>query len=201
MRPASEPAVEFAEPDWAPGIEVVSAAVTPSRRTITRDVGTGRITIATDFSYFGEQAYRNGVHYREDMRDEGTVVLGDPLSAAVRCERTIRMRQGDWSIRVEAWATMSRPQMPSSSRMASTRTRARRASPRSCGRARSRATSSDHPERIAMRTKNPNTVAAPLTAGGRSRSRAASRSPTGSTAPGRGRCSACTAARASARST
>ena len=41
------------------------------------------------------------------MRDEGTVVFGDPLSAEVRCERTIRMRQGEWSIRVEAWATMS----------------------------------------------------------------------------------------------
>ena len=41
------------------------------------------------------------------MRDEGTIVLGDPLSAEVRCERTIRMRQGEWGIRVEAWATMS----------------------------------------------------------------------------------------------
>jgi len=41
------------------------------------------------------------------MRDEGTIVLGDPLSAEVRCERTIRIRQGDWSIRIEAWATMS----------------------------------------------------------------------------------------------
>ena len=106
-RPAAEPEIAFAEPAWAPSVEVVSADVTPSRRKITRDVGSGRLTIATDFSYFGEQTYRNGVRYREDMRDEGTVVLGDPLSAEVRCERTIRMRQGDWSIRVEAWATMS----------------------------------------------------------------------------------------------
>jgi uncharacterized protein len=106
-RPATEPAIVFAEPEWAPSIEVVSADVTPSRRAITRDVESGRLTIATDFSYFGDQTYRNGLHYREDMRDVGTVVLGDPLSAEVRCERTIRMRQGDWSIRVEAWATMS----------------------------------------------------------------------------------------------
>ena len=105
--PRERAAITFAEPVWAPSVEVVSADVTPSRRTITRDVGSGRLTIATDFSYFGEQAYRNDFHYREDMRDEGTVVLADPLSAEVRCERTIRMRQGGWSIRVEAWATMS----------------------------------------------------------------------------------------------
>jgi hypothetical protein len=34
-------------------------------------------------------------------------VAGDPLSAEVRCERTLRMRQGDWSVRVEAWGSMS----------------------------------------------------------------------------------------------
>jgi len=106
-RPAAEPAIVFAEPEWAPSIEVVSAEVTPSRRAITREVESGRLTIATDFSYFGDQTYRNGFHYRENMRDEGTIVLGDPLSAEVRCDRTIRMRQGDWSIRIEAWATMS----------------------------------------------------------------------------------------------
>ena len=106
-RPASEPAIAFAAPAWAPGVEVTSSTVTPSRRIISRDVGAARLTVATDFSYFGEQTYRNGLEYGEDMRDETSVSLGDPLSAAVRCERTIRMRQGDWSIRVEAWATMS----------------------------------------------------------------------------------------------
>ncbi len=106
-RPAHEAEIVFAEPGWAPSVEVVSASATPSRRVIARDVGAGRLTVTTDFSYFGEQTYRNGLWYREDMRDETGVTLGDPLSAEVRCERTIRMRQGDWSIRVEAWATMS----------------------------------------------------------------------------------------------
>jgi putative CocE/NonD family hydrolase len=106
-RPASEPPIAFAEPEWAPGIEVVSYAPTPSRRVIARDVAASRLTITTDFSYFGQQTYRNGLEYREDMRDSEAITIGDPLSAEVRCERTIRMRQGDWSIRVEAWATMS----------------------------------------------------------------------------------------------
>ena len=106
-RPASEPAIEFAEPAWAPGVEVVSSTPTPSRRVISRDVGAGRLTITTDFSYFGHQTYRNGLSYREDMRDSEAVTIGDPLSAEVRCERTIRMAQADWNIRIEAWATMS----------------------------------------------------------------------------------------------
>ena len=106
-RPRVEPAIEFDEPAWAPNIEVVSASATPSRRTIARDVETGRLTITTDFSYFGHQTYRNGFEYREDMRDAQSIVIGDPLSAEVRCERTMRMRQGDWNLRVEAWASMS----------------------------------------------------------------------------------------------
>jgi hypothetical protein len=106
-RPALEPAIAFAEPEWAPALEVVSYSATPSRRIISSDVGAGRLTIATDFSYFGDQAYRNGLEYREDMRDVESIVVGDPLSAEVRCERTIRMRQREWNVRVHAWATMS----------------------------------------------------------------------------------------------
>jgi putative CocE/NonD family hydrolase len=106
-RPAVEPAIEFGEPEWAPGVEVVSSSPTPSRRIISRDVAAGRLTITTDFSYFGHQTYRNGLEYREDMRDIASIAIGDPLSAEVRCERTIALRQGEWDIRVEAWATMS----------------------------------------------------------------------------------------------
>jgi hypothetical protein len=106
-RPAVEPAIEFAKPDCAPSVEVVSYSATPSRRVIARDVGARRLSITTDFSYFGHQTYRNNFEYREDMRDVESITMGDPLSAEVRCERTIRMRQGDWNIRVEAWATMS----------------------------------------------------------------------------------------------
>jgi hypothetical protein len=85
----------------------VSFSTTPSRRIISRDVAAGRLTITTDFSYFGHQTYRNGLEYREDMRDIASIAIGDPLSAEVRCERTIALRQGEWDIRVEAWATMS----------------------------------------------------------------------------------------------
>jgi hypothetical protein len=106
-RPAVEPVIDFAEPAWAPNIEVVSYVPTPSRRAIVRDVATGRLTITTDFSYFGHQRYLNGFEYSEDMRDAASIVIGDPLSAEVRCERTLRMRHGEWSVRVEAWASMS----------------------------------------------------------------------------------------------
>jgi putative CocE/NonD family hydrolase len=105
--PAAEPVIHFDEPAWAPNVEVVSYDPTPSRRAIVRDVATGRLTITTDFSYFGRQTYRNGYEYSEEMRDEESIVTGHPLSAAVRCQRTLRMRHGEWSVRVEAWASMS----------------------------------------------------------------------------------------------
>jgi predicted acyl esterase len=102
-----EPVIQFQEPAWAPNIEVVSSSPAPSRRTIVRDLATGRLTITTDFSYFGRQTYRDGFEYSEDMRDAESIVSGDPLSAEVRCERTLRLRQGEWRVRVEAWASMS----------------------------------------------------------------------------------------------
>ncbi len=108
-RPLSddEPAITFLEPESAPNLDVVSARPTPSRREVVRDVASGRLTITTDFSYFGEQTYRNGLEYSETMRDEESIVVDDPLSAQARCERTIRMRQGDWAVRVEASSSMS----------------------------------------------------------------------------------------------
>ena len=106
-RPPAEPEIRFAAPAWAPNVDVLSYSPTPSTRTIVRDVASGRLTITTDFSYFGRQTYRNGLEYSEAMRDTESIVIGDPLSAEVRCERTLRLQQGEWRVRVEAWASMS----------------------------------------------------------------------------------------------
>ena len=137
-RPASEPAVVFAEPEWAPSIEVVSADVTPSRRTITRDVGPGG-SRSRPTSRIRRAVVPQRPHLPRGHARRGHNRARRPPLGRVRCERTIRMRQGDWSIRVEAWARCPRPRCLHVT-TASTRTRARRASPRSCGRARSRAT-------------------------------------------------------------
>ena len=156
----------FGEPEWAPEHRGRVVPTTPSRRTITRDVATGRLTITTDFSYFGRQTYRNGLEYREDMRDSArscSATRSRPRSAA---SGRSRMRQGEREhSRRGLGDDVVDGTMPSSSRTASTPTRARRASPRSAGTRRSRATSSDRIGRFcSMRTKNPNTRAAPLTA-------------------------------------
>ena len=106
-RPPAEPEIQFAAPAWAPNVDVLSYSPTPSRREIVRNVASGRLTITTDFSYFGRQTYRDGLEYSEAMRDSESIVIGDPLSAEVRCERTLRLQQGEWRVRVEAWASMS----------------------------------------------------------------------------------------------
>jgi predicted acyl esterase len=106
-RPPAEPEIQFAAPAWAPNVDVLSYSPTPSRREIVRDVASGRLTITTDFSYFGRQTYRDGLEYSEAMRDSESIVIGDPLSAEVGCQRTLHLQQGEWRVRVEAWASMS----------------------------------------------------------------------------------------------
>ena len=138
---------------------------------------TGRLTITTDFSYFGAPDVPQRLRVQRGHARRGDrSCIGDPLSAEVRCERTIRMRQGEWSIRVEAWATMSSTHDAFivtngiDAYEGEARVTAQAMEPR-----RSRAISSENADRTrggSMKTKNPNTVAAPLTARGPSRSRA-----------------------------
>jgi hypothetical protein len=45
--------------------------------------------------------------YDTDYSDHFSIVEGDPLSAFIRCDRTIRISRGDWRTRVETTSTLS----------------------------------------------------------------------------------------------
>ena len=56
----------------------------------------------------GAKRYPNGIEYRDRDPVRFAIREGDPLSATVECERTIRIGRGDaWQTRVEMRARMS----------------------------------------------------------------------------------------------
>jgi uncharacterized protein len=105
--PREEPPVpaHFAEPEEAPLPAVARGVVTHSR-VLTRDVLTGRVDLVQDSAETPARLLADGLEYSSRDRDRWSVVEGDPLSASIRCERTLTLGRGEWRTRVEAVATM-----------------------------------------------------------------------------------------------
>jgi hypothetical protein len=74
-----------------------------------RDLVTGLITVEDRIDTGLHRQIANGIEYEAVSLDRHTIVEGDPLSAAVRCERSITVgrTRGAWRTRVETVSTMS----------------------------------------------------------------------------------------------
>jgi putative CocE/NonD family hydrolase len=73
---------------------------------VNRDVATGRVT-QTVAEASGFRLVVSEREYRSARRDSYTIVEGQPLSAAIQCDRTVTVARGAWSVRVETRSTMS----------------------------------------------------------------------------------------------
>ena len=106
--PREEPPVprHFAEPEEAPLPAVARGVVTHSR-ALARDVLTGRVDLVQDSAESPTRLLADGLEYSSRDRDGWSIVEGDPLSASIRCERTLTLGRGEWRTRVEAVATMT----------------------------------------------------------------------------------------------
>lgn len=78
-----------------------------SNRILRRDVAKGlfEVTVRKDFGR--RRLMASEIEYEAFGSDTYTIVEGDPLSANVRCDRTIGIARGDWRTRVETTSTMS----------------------------------------------------------------------------------------------
>ena len=75
--------------------------------TVERDVLSGRLRwFESAQSSLHRQAVSK-IEYGGSSSTEYRVVEGDPLSAAVRCERSVTVGRGDWQTRVETVSTMT----------------------------------------------------------------------------------------------
>jgi uncharacterized protein len=100
-RNEDRPSLPFAspvEPNGANGL---------SSRTATHDRETGRRTIVLDRIRGRRRVRDDGLEVDGSQQDVFTIVEGDPLSAAVECERMLRMTRDGWSAYVETRSTMS----------------------------------------------------------------------------------------------
>ena len=106
--PREEPPVpeHFGRPEEAPLPAVERGQVTHARR-LTRDALTGRVDLVQDSAESTTRLLADGLAYSSAERDAWSIVEGDPLSASVRCERTLTIGRGGWQTRVEAVATLS----------------------------------------------------------------------------------------------
>jgi uncharacterized protein len=77
-----------------------------TRRTLTRNARTGRCTMVVDRIRGRRRVREDGLEVDGSQKDVFTIVEGDPLSAAVECERMMRMSRDGWSARVETRSTM-----------------------------------------------------------------------------------------------
>jgi hypothetical protein len=107
-RPEDADLPPFAEPEIAAPLPFTWLGERHPRWEIARDVVSGEHTLVMSRALWGARRLPNGIEYRD--RDPVRFALreGDPLSATVECERTIRIGRGDdWQTRIEMRARMS----------------------------------------------------------------------------------------------
>jgi len=106
--PRDEPPVpaHFSQPEEAPQPPVERGIVSHTR-ALARDALTGRVDLVQDSAETPTRLLASGLEYASRDRDHWSIVEGDPLSASIRCERTLSLARGEWRTRVEAVATMT----------------------------------------------------------------------------------------------
>jgi predicted acyl esterase len=77
-----------------------------SRRTMLRDVASGRIESETETSNFGTLRLPDGLEYTERGLDGFSVVEGEPLSAEARSRWEVEISRDEWRTRVVAESSM-----------------------------------------------------------------------------------------------
>jgi hypothetical protein len=78
-----------------------------SNHTAAYDEDTGLCTLVVDRDRGRRQAREDGLELDGRQRDIFTVAEGDPLSAAVECEREMGLGRGSWTARVQTHSTMT----------------------------------------------------------------------------------------------
>jgi predicted acyl esterase len=97
----------FEPPEQAgapPGLEVDEV---DAFHVIERDVLTGEISLRMNQDGDVVMRFGDGLVFDERNRDRYAIVEGDPLSAAITCERTLRFERGDLRLRIETRSRMT----------------------------------------------------------------------------------------------
>ncbi|MBS1251298.1 MAG: Cocaine esterase [Anaerolineales bacterium] len=106
-RPEDDELPAFEPPEGAPPLDVEVLRTGQSNRFKHYDVANGSYTLTVVNDSGRRRIVRDGLEHAGTVTDIYTIVEGDPLSAEVRCERTVHVGRGDWHTRVETVSTMT----------------------------------------------------------------------------------------------
>jgi uncharacterized protein len=106
-RPEDDALPAFGPPVTAPPLAVTLLRPAAPLQTIAREPATGVTSYAMTRDFSGAQRLPNGLEYHDDDPVTLSIREGDPLSAAVRCERTILQVRDDWRVRIELRSEMT----------------------------------------------------------------------------------------------
>jgi uncharacterized protein len=95
---------EPAEGSAQPAFELIPGW--PRESSVVHDHLTGRFTTTTTGGR-GWKLPATGLDYRTDSSHEHIIIDGDPLSAAIRYNCTIRIERGEWRTRVETTSSIT----------------------------------------------------------------------------------------------
>ena len=95
----------FAQPERAP-MPPHAPLNGAAAREVRRDVATGTTEVIGTTSG-GHRLDGDGLEYHEEERDVLRITQGEPLSAAVSCDRTFTVARGPWRATVRTASTMS----------------------------------------------------------------------------------------------
>jgi hypothetical protein len=105
--PARSPAEESSPPAFDAPPETEGANLCECGRTLSSDSVTGRSEVVVRRERGKRRVREDGVEVGGSQTDRFSIITGDPLSAAVECDRTLTMSRGAWSTRVETRSTMT----------------------------------------------------------------------------------------------
>jgi putative CocE/NonD family hydrolase len=98
----------FEPPEGAAPLAVEVLVPPPNERVIERDVASGRLTQEWRHGYGGRRRFvRDGLEIEAFGSDRYTIIDGDPLSAALRCEWRMGVGRGEWQTRVETSSVLT----------------------------------------------------------------------------------------------
>ncbi len=106
-RPEDEMLTPFAAPEHAPILAHDVIRPKNRQRFIQRDLISGQATL-TDFTDDGCFRLTNSaLEFDSTTTNIFTIIEADPLSAAVSCQHTIKLKRGEWQTRIETSSQMS----------------------------------------------------------------------------------------------
>jgi len=106
-RAEDESLTPFAQPETAPGLAVEVLRPGSTAVTTRTDEIQGLLETTTRTDHGHQLMIGNGIDFETIASNTYTIIEGEPLSATVRCDRSIGFGQGELRVRIETTSTMT----------------------------------------------------------------------------------------------